>query len=131
MRREGIELSGTFVATVNGDLRVGALEETITVTGETPIVDVQSARTQQTISKDILTAIPSSRNAGGIQALVPGMAQNIDSGNIAGTLTGAPAPFTAAGRAIRGSTRMATTWAGPAAPAAAGTCRRSPRRRKW
>ena len=88
MRREGIELSGTFVATVNGDLRVGALEETITVTGETPIVDVQSARTQQTISKDILTAIPTSRNAGGIQALVPGMAQNIDSGNIAGTLTG-------------------------------------------
>src|SRR5712672_3346297 len=38
--REGIELSGTFVATVNAELRVGALEETITVTGETPIVDV-------------------------------------------------------------------------------------------
>ena len=88
VKREGIELSGTFVATVNGDLRVGALEETITVTGETPIVDVQSARTQQTISRDILTAIPSSRNVGGIQALVPGMAQNIDSGNIAGTLQG-------------------------------------------
>src|SRR6185295_10571073 len=41
VRREGIELSGTFVATVNGDLKVGALEETVTVTGETPIVDVQ------------------------------------------------------------------------------------------
>ena len=88
VRREGIELSGTFVATVNGDLKVGALEETITVTGETPIVDVQSARTQQTISRDILSAIPSSRNVGGIQALVPGMDQNIDSGNIAGTLQG-------------------------------------------
>ena len=44
VKREGIELSGTFVATVNGDLKVGALEETITVTGETPIVDVQSAQ---------------------------------------------------------------------------------------
>ena len=63
VRREGIELTGTFVATVNGDLKVGALEETITVTGETPIVDVQSARVQQTVSKDILAAIPSSRNA--------------------------------------------------------------------
>ena len=63
VRREGIELSGTFVATVNADLKVGALEETITVTGETPIVDVQSARVQQTVSKDILAAIPSSRNA--------------------------------------------------------------------
>src|SRR5213592_3637297 len=36
VKREGIELSGNFVATVNGDLKVGALEETITVTGETP-----------------------------------------------------------------------------------------------
>src|SRR6185436_5916360 len=38
VRREGIELSGSFVATVNADLRIGALEETITVTGESPIV---------------------------------------------------------------------------------------------
>jgi hypothetical protein len=88
VRREGIELSGTFVATVNGDLRVGALEETITVTGETPIVDVQSARTQQTVSKDILAAIPSSRNAAGIQALIPGMNTGTDSGGISGVLTG-------------------------------------------
>ena len=48
---------------MNGDLKVGALEETITVTGETPIVDVQSVKVQQTVSKDILAAIPSSRNA--------------------------------------------------------------------
>src|SRR5688572_11930540 len=88
VRREGIELSGTFVATVNGDMKVGALEETITVTGETPIVDVQSARVQQTVSKDILAAIPSSRNAAGIQALVPGMSTNTDSGGISGSVTG-------------------------------------------
>ena len=44
VKRDGIELTGTFVATVNADLKVGALEETITVTGETPIVDVQSAK---------------------------------------------------------------------------------------
>src|ERR1044072_4690660 len=73
VKREGIELSGTFVATVNGDLKVGALEETITVTGETPVVDVQSAKVQQTVSKEIITAIPSSRNASGIQSLIPGM----------------------------------------------------------
>ena len=46
---------GSFVATVNADLRVGALEETITVTGETPIVDVQSARVQNVIDRDVLT----------------------------------------------------------------------------
>jgi hypothetical protein len=88
VRREGIELSGTFVATINADLKVGALEETITVTGETPIVDVQSARVQQTVSKDILAAIPSSRNASGVQALIPGMSTNTDSGGISGGVTG-------------------------------------------
>src|SRR5881398_2113653 len=41
VKREGIELTGAFVATVNADLKVGALEETVTVTGETPVVDTQ------------------------------------------------------------------------------------------
>jgi carboxypeptidase family protein len=88
VRREGIELTGTFVATVNGDMRVGALEETITVTGETPIVDVQSVKTQQIVSKDVIAAIPSSRNAGGIQALIPGMSSDGDNGGINGTQGG-------------------------------------------
>ena len=48
-RREGVELEGQLTATVNADMRVGALEETITVTGETPIVDVQSVRRQTTM----------------------------------------------------------------------------------
>ena len=73
VKRDSIELTGNFVATVNGDLKVGTLEETITVTGETPIVDVQSANVQQTLSKDVIAAIPSSRNASGIQSLIPGM----------------------------------------------------------
>src|SRR5437667_3864554 len=47
-RREGVELSGSFTATINADLKVGALAETITVTGETPVVDVQSARREVT-----------------------------------------------------------------------------------
>ena len=101
VRREGIELSGNFVATVNADLKVGALAETITVTGETPIVDVQSARTQQIIDRDIISAIPSSRNVNGVQNLIPGMSasggagvignSNTDSGNIGGTMQGGAA----------------------------------------
>ena len=43
LKRDGIELAGTFTATVNADLRVGTLAETITVTGDAPVVDVQSA----------------------------------------------------------------------------------------
>src|SRR5690348_12422700 len=88
VKRDGVELTGTFVATINGELKVGALEETITVTGETPIVDVQSAKVQQTVSKDVLSAIPTGRNAATITALIPGMSTNTDSGNIGGSIGG-------------------------------------------
>ena len=44
VKREGIEVTGSGVITVNADLRVGALEETLTVTGQSPIVDTHSVR---------------------------------------------------------------------------------------
>jgi hypothetical protein len=91
VKREGIELSGNFVATVNAELRVGSLEETITVTGESPIVDVQSARQQQIIDRDVISAIPSSRNVAGIQAIIPGISTNGDSGGITGSMQGGAA----------------------------------------
>jgi hypothetical protein len=88
VRREGIELTGSFTATVNADLRVGSLEETITVTGESPIVDVQSTRRQQVLEREIVTAIPTGRNYYGLAVLVPGIytATN-DVGGIAGPAT--------------------------------------------
>src|SRR5262245_9987016 len=46
VKREGIELAGSFVATVNADLKVGGVAETITVSGEAPTVDVTSTRNQ-------------------------------------------------------------------------------------
>jgi hypothetical protein len=73
VKRDGIVLTGTFVATVSVDLTVGGLAETITVSGETPIVDVQSVRVQQTLSDEVIAAIPSSRNASGLQSLIPGL----------------------------------------------------------
>jgi hypothetical protein len=89
VKREGIELTGTFVATINADLKVGALAETITVTGETPIVDVQSAKVQTTMNKDVIASIPTSRNATGIMGIIPGMASTGDNGNTAGNGGGA------------------------------------------
>jgi hypothetical protein len=79
VKREGIELTGTFVATVNVELRVGALEETITVTGETPVVDVQSARSQQVLDSEIISAIPTARNYQNLHMLVP--AVSVGAGN--------------------------------------------------
>src|SRR5262249_27907357 len=47
--REGVELTGSFVASINAEMRVGTLEEPITVTGETPVVDVQSVARQRVL----------------------------------------------------------------------------------
>jgi len=71
VKREGIELTGVATASVNADLRVGAIEETVTVTGETPIVDVQSVRRQATISSETLGSIPTARGYSGVMLLVP------------------------------------------------------------
>jgi hypothetical protein len=73
VKREGIELSGSFVATINADLKVGALEETITVSGATPIVDVQSVRRQTTLSNETLTTVPTARSWAATAVLIPGI----------------------------------------------------------
>ena len=71
VQREGIALTGSFTATVNVELRLGTVEETITVTGESPIVDVQSATKQQVIDKELADALPSSRTHFSLAALIP------------------------------------------------------------
>ena len=71
VKRDGIELTGSFNATINADMKVGALEETITVTGETPIVDTQSVRRQVTVSNDIISNMPAARSYAGVMMLIP------------------------------------------------------------
>lgn len=71
VKREGIELAGSFVAAVNADLRVGSLQETVTVTGDAPIVDVQSIRRQQSVSGETIASLPTSRAYGALFQLIP------------------------------------------------------------
>src|SRR3979490_1444617 len=44
VKREAVEVSGAGIITINADMRVGTVSETVTVTGETPLVHVQSAK---------------------------------------------------------------------------------------
>jgi hypothetical protein len=74
--REGVELTGSFTATINAEMRVGSLEETVTVTGESPIVDVQSARRQTVLNNDVLKAIPTVRSYNALVVVVPGVVTN-------------------------------------------------------
>jgi hypothetical protein len=71
VKREGIELAGSFVATVNADMKVGGVAETITVSGEAPTVDVTSTRNQQVLSGETVAEIPSSRNYSAFTHLIP------------------------------------------------------------
>ena len=73
VRREGVELTGSFAASINADLRVGALEETITVTGETPVVDVSNTLRQTVLSKDLIQTLPATRAAGSLLNATPGL----------------------------------------------------------
>ena len=76
VKREGIQLTGTFTATIDAELRVGALEETLTVTGEAPTVDVQNTSRQNIVNRDIIENIPAGRNVFALGALNPGITTN-------------------------------------------------------
>src|SRR5687768_637828 len=74
--RDGVELPSNFTATVNAEMNVGALEETINVSGTAPQVDVQQATRTQVISRDVIDALPISRNVMGLAVIVPGVRPN-------------------------------------------------------
>ena len=83
--REGVDLPATFTANIDADLRVGSLEESITVSGQTPLVDVQSATQQQVLSRELLEAVPTGRNLWGVGATLSGVSLSApDVGGTAG-----------------------------------------------
>jgi Carboxypeptidase regulatory-like domain len=73
VRREGIELTGSFVASVNVELRVGAVAETVVVSGESPIVDVQSSQRTTVLTHETINAIPTAGSYNALLVLVPGL----------------------------------------------------------
>ncbi|HUK32504.1 MAG TPA: TonB-dependent receptor, partial [Vicinamibacterales bacterium] len=96
IKREGIELTASFTANVNADLKVGSLEETITVSGQAPTVDVQNVTQESVMTRDILSSIPAGmRSTGQVGVLIPGVTST--SQDVGGT------QFSAVGLAIHGS----------------------------
>src|SRR5205809_4330771 len=73
VKREGLELAGSGTIAVNAELRVGTIAETITVTGETPVVDVQNAARQAVLTGEAVAAAPAARSWNGILLLQPGI----------------------------------------------------------
>ena len=71
-RREGMDLAAGFTANVNAELKVGALEETITVSGSAPVVDTQTVQQQTSVQRSTLDAIPTTRRLAQLNTIIPG-----------------------------------------------------------
>jgi hypothetical protein len=71
--RDNVAISGAGTFTIPVELTVGGLQETITVTSETPVVDVQSTRRETVLSQEVISTLPATRNYGAILAAVPGL----------------------------------------------------------
>jgi hypothetical protein len=73
VRRSGIVLEGSFTAQVNADLEVGSVEETVTVAGYSPTINVVNTATTSVLNRDVLDSIPTDvRNTPGRALLLPG-----------------------------------------------------------
>jgi hypothetical protein len=92
VKREGVGLAGSFSATIDAELKVGSLQETVTVSGESPIVDVQNAQRQQVINSEVLSSIPASRSFEHLAALIPGIQLSTTAQNVGG-INGPVPPF--------------------------------------
>jgi len=71
VRREEIALTGSGVTTINAEMRVGNVTETLTIRGETPVVDIQTTKRQEVLTSDVVRAIPATRSYNGILAMIP------------------------------------------------------------
>src|SRR5229473_3136280 len=90
LKRENIQISMGFTAAVNVELTVASLTETVTVTGDSPVIDTSSTRVQQNFKLEALQEIPNSRDLWSLLAVTPSVTMGrIDvGGNRAGTQTG-------------------------------------------
>ena len=76
VKKDGVELGGTATVVINSDLKVGAVEETITVSGEAPVVDIQSTTKERVMNKETIDTIPTGRLYANLGVLVPGVSSN-------------------------------------------------------
>ncbi len=71
--REGVKISQGFTAAINGQLAVGSVSETVTVTAASPVVDLRNVNQQAVMSREVIDSIPSGKSITGYGLLVPGM----------------------------------------------------------
>jgi hypothetical protein len=130
--RDAVELSGTQVLSVNAELEIGGVQETITVSGLTPAVDLQSTTRQAVMDQEIVSAVPSSRTPFTVGVLIPGVRKGAFTGqDVGGSVVQEVASLEANGgrtsdqrmmvNGVALSSGIAGGWGGGAVPNATGT----------
>ena len=74
VRREGLELTSDFTATANAELKMGAIEQPVIVSGGTPLAEPQAITTRTVMTRDLMDALPTGRNIQAVGILIPGTA---------------------------------------------------------
>lgn len=129
---ENIDVTGTNIFTVNADLKVGNVTETVTVTGEVPLVNLESSTRQRVMDQELVTAIPSSRTPFTVGVLIPGVRKGaFMSQDVGGSVVQEVASLEANGgrtadqrmmvNGVALSSMIAGGWGGGAVPNATGT----------
>ncbi len=85
LKRDSIQLSPNFTATINAELKIGELNETVNVSGGAPLIDTQTLTQQKTIQKEILDAVPTAKSMLGIAALMPSVVQPPNAQDVGGS----------------------------------------------
>jgi hypothetical protein len=134
IKRENIPLTGFAVTTADAELRVGTVSETVTVTGETPVVDIQTATRQTILGQEVVSSLPTSRNSFSVGVLIAGVTVSSGFGAVT-DVGGSTGPSTLALNIHGGktedqrllmngvalSTMIGGGWGGGAIPNASGT----------
>jgi Carboxypeptidase regulatory-like domain len=84
--QHGVELSGSFTATVDARLGTGRLSDAITVVAGIPIIDVHTSKREVTLGQDVIRSIPTVRSYNALLVLVPGVATSVND-IVSGTAT--------------------------------------------
>src|SRR2546422_414033 len=87
VKRDGIELTGSQIITIPADMRVGGIAETVTVTGESPVVDVQTARREIVLQDHVIQALPLARATGALLNATPGLQVDNNGAALSPTMT--------------------------------------------
>lgn len=101
--REGVRVEIGFNAQINAELGLATVEETVTVTGESPVVDTRTITTGSTFNQEMLQKIPNARDPWVMLEATPGI--SMDRQNVGGTASGQQSGYVA-----RGASTSNNTW---------------------